>query len=412
MQSAFFRRSGLSLFVSSALLAGVSGCKTPSDSTSSTNPNTSGAAQSASAKTAKPYPADAQTLLIGLHTSLTGTTASFGKSTENGIKLAFSEINAKGAPLGKKLELTAEDNSSRADQARGAVLKLINDKNVLVVLGDIASSNSLAAAPACQSAGVPMVSPSSTNPKVTQVGDYIFRTCFIDPFQGSTMSTFARDTLKAKTAAIFTDTKSDYSKGLTQFFREDWEKNGGKIVSTESYAAGDTNFRSQLTNIKGASPDVVYVPGYYTEVGNMARQAKSLGLTKPLLGGDGWNSPQLFAIGGPAIEGSYVTDHYSPDSPDPKVKNFVANYRKVHGVAPDALAACGYDAAYLVADAIKRAGSVDRAAIREALASTRNLPAVTGNLTINAQRNCDKPITVLQVKGGKYNFVKAVQPAA
>jgi branched-chain amino acid transport system substrate-binding protein len=299
MQSAFFRRSGFSLAVSSALLMGVSGCKTPTDSTSTTTTTTSGTAQNAAAKNCQTVSRRCADFIDWLHTSLTEAQRALVNRRKTALSWRFPKSTPRAGRSARSSNSRRKTTIRAPIKREAPVLKLINDKNVLVVLGDIASSNSLAAAPACQSAGVPMVSPSSTNPKVTQVGDYIFRTCFIDPFQGSTMSTFARDTLKAKTAAIFTDTKSDYSKGLTQFFREDWEKNGGKIVRAESYAAGDTNFRSQLTNIKSSNPDIVYVPGYYTEVGNMARQAKSLGLNKPMLGGDGWNSPQLFAIGGP-----------------------------------------------------------------------------------------------------------------
>lgn len=405
-----------SSFLSGALLlAALAGCKAPQNaSTSGANAATGNAADvSASGVSnvspAKPYTGD--TLVIGLYGSLTGSTATFGLSSQNGIQMAFDEINAKGAPLGKKLELVSEDDGSKPEQVPSVVLKLINQRNVLALLGEVASSRSLAAAPIAQRAGVPMVSPSSTNPKVTQVGDYIFRTCFIDPFQGTVMAKFARQTLKAQKAAILTDVANDYSKGLTSFFSDQWQKSGGQIVASESYSEGDKDFQAQLTKIKGTNPDVIYIPGYYTEVGNIAVQARRLGLKQALLGGDGWDSPKLYQIGGAAIQGCYFSNHYSAQSKDPKVVKFVTAFKKRYGAEPpDALAAVAYDAAYLLADAIKRAGAPDRAKIRDALASTKNFPGVTGTISIDKNRNAIKPAVVLQVKGNEGVYVTTVNP--
>ncbi len=318
-----FLRSGA--LATAALSLALSGCKTPDAATNGAAPAASGAGSSAPAA---PYPADAKTIVLGEYGSMTGALATFGQSTDNAIKMATEEINAKGGVLGKPVEIALEDDGSRAEQVPLAVNKLINEKNVLAILGEVASSNSLAAAPICQDAGVPMLSPTSTNPEVTKKGDYIFRACFIDPFQGSVMAKFAGGDLKAKTAAIFTDVKSDYSKGLTEFFKKEFVANGGKIVAEENYRAGETDFRAQMTNIKSKNPDVVYIPGYYTEVANIAVQARSLGIDVPLLGGDGWDSPKLFEIGRKAVNNSYLTNHYSPENKDPKVVKFVTDYKK------------------------------------------------------------------------------------
>lgn len=355
------------------------------------------------------------TITLGLNTSLTGGTATFGKNTQNGIEMAIAEANAKGGVLGKKVVLQTEDNASRADESVTAVQKLISSDNVLVVLGDVASSNSLAAAPICQKSKVPMVSPTSTNPKVTQVGDYIFRTCFIDPFQGTVCARFARDNLKAKTVAVLVDNKSDYSQGLAKYFVEEFSKTG-KIVSTSYYTAGDADFRAQLTNIKAKNPDLIFLPGYYTEVGAIASQARQLGMKQPFLGGDGWDSPKLTEIGKDAVQGAYFSTHYSPESDDPRVQKFGADYKKMfNGQTPDAMSAVAYDATNIVFAAIEKANATepneaDRAKIRDALAATKNFPGVTGDITIDKDRNAVKPLVILQVKGNKFAYVTTVKP--
>ena len=402
-------RSGLLFGVA---LVALAGCKTP-DANTAANPSGNAAPGAPPAQTAraKPYPADAKTIKLGEYGSLTGGQATFGISTDQAIKMAIAEVNAQGGVLGKPVEVLVQDDSSKADQVPGAVTKLISEDNVLAILGEVASSNSLKAAPICQAAGVPMLSPTSTNPKVTQVGDYIFRACFIDPYVGEALAQFARTKLQAKTAAIFTDVKSDYSKGLSQYFKDSFVKAGGKVVSEESFRGGeDTNFRPQLTNIKGAAPDVIYIPGYYTEVGNIAVQARSVGLTKQtLLGSDGWDSPELFKIGGPALDGSYFTNHYSPASRDPKVVKFVGDYTKKYGQEPDALAAVAYDAAYMMFDAIKRAGALDRAKLRDALAETKDFQGVTGTITMDKDRNAQKPLVFIKIQGGKTEVVEGVK---
>jgi len=347
-------------------------------------------------------------ILIGEYGSMTGSTATYGISTDNGIQLATKDINAAGGVLGKPIKIELQDDAGQPAQANIAVQKLLAD-NVTAVLGEFASSNSLAAAPLCQNAKIPMVSPGSTNPAVTQVGDYIFRTCFIDPFQGTVCAKFASNNLHAKTAAIFTDIKSDYSTGLSKYFKEQFSKTG-KIVDEESYSAGDSDFRAQLTRIKAAKPDIIFLSGYYTEVGNIAVQARSLGMKQLFLGGDSWDSPKLAEIGKDAIQGSYFSTHFSADSKDPHVVKFVADYKKQFNADPDGISAVAYDGASILYDAIKRAGSTDPAKIRDALAATKDFPGVTGNITLDKDRNAVKPAVILQVQGKNYKYVTTVNP--
>jgi branched-chain amino acid transport system substrate-binding protein len=339
------------------------------------------------------------TIKVGLYGDLTGQTSSFGQSTKNGVELAVKEINDSGGINGKKIELIIEDDQGRTEQAKTVVEKLIKQDKVVAVLGEVASSNSLAAAPVAQDAKIPMITPSSTNPKVTQVGDFIFRVCFLDDFQGSSIAKFSANTLKAKTAAILGDVNSDYSKGLTEFFEKEFTKLGGKVVAKEAYTQTDPDFKGQLTKIRSLNPDVLYVPGYYGQVGIIAKQARELGMTMPLLGGDGWDSPQLWTLGGESLKNSYITNHYSADDPNPIIQNFVKSYKaKYANVAPDSLAALAYDAAKVLADAIKRAGGTDSAKLRDAINATKDFPGVTGVISINAERNAVKPAVILEVK--------------
>lgn len=348
---------------------------------------------------------------IGEFASLTGREATFGTSSHEGTFMAIEEINAAGGVLGKKLKLLTEDNQSKAGDSATVVNKLISRDGVVAMLGEVASSRSLEAAPICQANKIPMISPSSTNPKVTETGDYIFRVCFIDPFQGTVMANFATKTLKAKRVAVFTDVKSDYSKGLAKFFKERFLANGGEIVAELDYNGGDKDFKGQLTAIKAANPDGVFVPGYYTECALISIQAKQLGLTVPLFGGDGWESEKLFEIGGDSVVGNYLSTHYSPEVGSELSKKFVENYKKRwNGKTPDALAACGYDSALVLADAIKRAGSTDGQKVRDAIAATRNFPAVTGTITINEKRDATKSAVILKIAKGKYEYLETVEP--
>ena len=343
--------------------------------------------------------ATGDTIKVGVYVDLTGQTSSFGQSTKNGIELAVEEINKSGGVNGKQLQLVIEDDQGRTEQAKTVVEKLIKQDKVVAVLGEVASSNTLAAAPVAQEAKIPMITPSSTNPKVTQVGDHIFRVCFLDDFQGSSIAKFASNTLNAKSAAILGDVNSDYSKGLTEFFEKEFTKLGGKVVAKEAYSQTDADFKGQLTKIRDLKPDVVYIPGYYGQVGIIAKQARELGMTMPLLGGDGWDSPELWSLGGESLKNSFITNHYSADDPNPVIQNFVKSYKaKYNNVAPDSLAALAYDSAKVLADALKRAGGTDSAKLREAINSTKDFAGVTGTISINAERNAVKPAVVLEVK--------------
>jgi len=349
-------------------------------------------------------------ILVGSFLSLTGTTATFGQSSKNGIDLAIEQANAQGGALGNRIQVIYEDDQSKPEEAANAVQKLINRDRVVAVLGEVASSRSLAGAPYCQNAHVPMITPSSTNPQVTQKGDYIFRACFTDDFQGEAGARFATQNLGLKRLAILMDAKNDYSKGLATFFRAYAEKSGSKIVAEAAYSEGDRDFRAQLTEIRRAEPDALYIPGYYTEVGLAARQARELGLNVPLLGGDGWDSEKLLEIGGKAVEGACITNHYSVDSPDHRVREFVAAYRKRFGEIPDALAAQAYDAAGMLIAAIKRAGTVHGPSLRSAIAATKNYQGVTGSITLDANRNARKPAVILRLVNGHWHKVAEIKP--
>jgi len=351
-------------------------------------------------------------IVVGEYGSLTGNTATFGQSTKNGSQMAFDEINKAGGLLGKPVKLIVEDDQSKPEEAATAVTKLINQNAVQAVLGEVASSRSLAAAPICQGARVPMVTPSSTNPKVTQVGDYIFRVCFTDIQQGEADAKFAAKSLKMKRAALLYDVRNDYSVGLRLVFAQKFKEFGGEIVAEQSYSEGDSDFRAQLTQLKSANPEVIYVPGYYTEVGTIARQSRDLGISAPLLGGDGWDSPRLWEIGGKALNGCYFSNHYSVDDPSPAVQKFVADYKAKYGATPDALAALGYDAAKILADAMTRANSSDGAKVRTALADTKGYAGVTGTITIDKDRNAVKPVVMLKVQDGKFVFKERIEPGA
>jgi len=349
-------------------------------------------------------------ILVGEFSSLTGGTATFGQSTHNGITLAFDEINASGGVLGKKLKVLVEDDQSKPEEAATAVQKLISQNRVVAVLGEVASSRTLAAAPIAQSNKVPLISPSSTNPKVTEIGDYIFRVCFIDPFQGAVMAKFAANSLKLKKVAILYDVRNDYSVGLRNFFSETYKGLGGEIIGEQVFSEGDSDFRAQLTQLKSLKPEAIYVPGYYTEAGTISRQARELGITVPLMGGDGWDSPKLTEIGGQAIEGSYLSNHYSVDDPSPAIQKFVGDYKARFGATPDALAALGYDAAKVLADAFKRAGTTEGPKVRDAIAQTKGFVGVTGSISIDDKRNAVKPAVVLKVVNGKFQYVETIAP--
>lgn len=360
----------------------------------------------------QPGAENANEIVIGHYGSMTGSEATFGQSTDNGIKLAVDEINEAGGIRGKKVRLITYDDKGEAREAGTAVTRLTTKDGVVAVLGEVASKLSLVGAPVCQQAGIPMVSPSSTNPKVTEIGDMIFRVCFIDPFQGAVCAKFAREHegLKASKAAILTDQASPYSVGLQEEFEKAFEKLGGKIVSKQTYQAGDQDFSAQLTAIRGSEPDVIFLPGYYTDVGNVALQARKLGLTIPLLGGDGWDSSKLGEIAGSAIDGCFYTNHYSHEDSSPRVQEFIKKYSARHDQTPDGLAALGYDAARILFEAMQRAESLDGKVLAAELAKTKDFDGVTGSISIDSGRNAIKPAVVLEMKDGKPGYVTTIQP--
>lgn len=349
-------------------------------------------------------------IVIGEYSSMTGNTASFGQESHEGVMMAVDEANQTGGVLGKQIRLVLEDDQSRPEEAKAVVLKLIQRHKVVALIGEVSSGRTLAAAPEAQKRKIPMISPFSTNPKVTEIGDYIFRACYIDPFQGEQTARFAVEKLKLKRFAILKDVRSDYSVGLAHYFSDTVKKLGAEVVAMEGYGEGDVEFRSQLTTIKATAPDAIYIPGYYTEVGLIARQARELGIRVPLLGGDGWDSPKVIEIGGKAVDGSYYSTAFVADDPDPAVQEFIKKYEWRHHRSPSGIVVMGYEAARLLIDAIRRAGTTDAAKIRDALADTRDFKSVTGTTTMGPDRNVRKRLVIVKIADGKPRFFAAINP--
>jgi branched-chain amino acid transport system substrate-binding protein len=368
------------------------------------------AGEGAPSGTAAPA-AEGAEIVIGHVGSLTGQEATFGVSTDQGVRLAVEELNAKGGIKGKKLRVQTVDDQGKPTEAAAATTKLILQDRATVIIGEVASSRSLAMAPIAQTNQVPMISPSSTNPKVTEGKDFVFRVCFIDPFQGAVMARFAKNDLKLGKVAILRDVRNDYSVGLADVFTGEFTKLGGTIVTDQSYSAGDIDFKSQLTAIRAAAPQALWVPGYYTDVGLIARQARELGITVPLLGGDGWESAKLFEIGGSALEGSYYSNHYAVEDPSPAIARFVTTYKAKYGEIPDSLAALGYDAVMVAAAAMEKSPTLAGPALRDHIAQTKDFPGVTGSITLDGQRNAVKPAVVLKVTGKSAVYQTTVNPS-
>jgi branched-chain amino acid transport system substrate-binding protein len=351
----------------------------------------------------------ADPIIIGEYGSMTGGQATFGVSTDDGVKLAVKERNAAGGVLGRQIQLVALDDQGKQGEAITAVTKLIAEDHAVAIIGEVASSLSLAGGKVAQRAGVPMISPSSTNEKVTQIGDMISRVCFIDSFQGYVGASFAKNKLGFTKAAVLYDQKQAYSKGLGTDFTKSFTKLGGTIVTEQAYASGDNDYSAQLNAIKNANPEFIYVPGYYTEVVNIARQARQLGITAPLIGGDGWVSDDL-KNAGTALDGCYFSDHYAKEDDRPEVKNFLTKFKAEYNQEPDSMAALGYDAANLLFDAMQRAGTTDGKALAAAINSTKDFKAVTGNISIDEHRNAKKGAVIQQLKNGEYSFFARVEP--
>jgi branched-chain amino acid transport system substrate-binding protein len=357
------------------------------------------------------------TIVIGHFASMTGDTATFGVSADEGIRLAMNEINGAGGVLGKKVRVITTDDRSLSDEAKTTVERLINQDKVVALLGEISSSRSIAGAPVAQDAQIPMLSPGSTNVGVTKAGDYIFRACFTDDIQGRALARFAMENLKLKRFAFLYPVNNDYGVGLRKIIMEALQAKGAQVVADLGYTEkSDVDFRGQLTRIKAANPEAIFVTGYYTEAGLIAQQARELGLNVPLIGGDGWDSDQTVQIGGKAVEGCYFSNHYSPDEDRPEVKKFVETYKAAYKnpdgspKVPDAMAILGYDSMRLMADAIKRAGSTEGRKIRDALAATKDFPGASGNITIDENRNAKKAVVILKIENGKFRYMARINP--
>lgn len=351
------------------------------------------------------------TIKIGYFGDLSGPTFNYGQSAINGVLMAADEINQAGGIEGRRLDVVIEDDGGSPERAATLAGKLIDQDKVVAIIAGGTSGNSRAAAPKAQSAKIPLISPSSTDPAVTQVGDYIFRACFVDAFQGEVMARFAANSLKAKKAAILFDFNSPYGRGLTEYFELSFSKLGGTIVGKLSYTQGDVDFKGQLSTIKAAEPDVIYIPGYYGDVALIAKQARLVGLNQPLLGGDGWDAPELWQLGGDSLNGSFITTHYSVDDPSAAIQQFVHQYKLRYGnLLPDAHAALGYDAMRVLADAISRAHSTDPTKLREALAQTKEFAGVTGVISMDPSRNAVKPAVVLKLQDARYIYQETIQP--
>lgn len=357
---------------------------------------------------------DKAPILIGVIGSLTGAEATYGLSTRHGVELAIAELNAKGGHKGRKFVAKVYDDQGKPEEAATATTRLVSQDKVAIVLGEVASSRSLAMAPIAEANKVPMITPSSTNPRVTKekgkVRQWVFRVCFIDPFQGTVMAKWARETLKLDRVAVLRDVGNDYSMGLSDFFTAKFKELGGSVIADESYKAGDQDFKAQLTSLKGKKPQAIYTPGYYTDVALIARQARELNMNMPLLGGDGWDSSKLYEIGGSALDGYYFSNHYSTDDPSPAIQNFIKAYKANYKETPDALAALAYDAMMITADAMGRATQPTGEPLRKAIAATKGFKGVTGVITLDADHNAVKPAVILKITGKKAVYAGTINP--
>ncbi|MDR7001233.1 ABC transporter substrate-binding protein [Neobacillus niacini] len=387
------------LFMASSLVAGIlAGCSGANGGSSS---------GSDSSKSIK----------IGVNLELSGGVASYGESLADGINIAVDEINKKGGIDGKKIDIVKVDNKSDAAEATNGAIKLTSQDHVNAIIGAATSGDTVAQAQIANDTKTVILTPSGTSPNVTvgdngKLNEYVFRTSFIDPFQGTVAANFAAKELKVKNAAIFADSSSDYAKGLSAAFKQTFEAAGGKVVSEEAYVAKDTDFRATLTRIKSKNPEFIFIPGYYEEVGLIVKQARELGINVPLMGADGWDSPKLVELAGKdALNNTFITNHYSSEDPDKKIQTFVSTFKeKNNGESPNAFNALGYDTVYLLADAIKSAGSTDSTKIKDALAKTKDLSLVTGIVSIDKNHNPIKSATILEYKDGKQVFKTKINP--
>lgn len=357
------------------------------------------------------------TIKIGGLLEMTGGSASFGISSKNAIDLALKKVNEKGVLGGKKLALVVADNKSEASEATNGMQKLISQDKVVAVIGPNLSSAAIAAGTINNASKVASITPMGTNPDVTvdpktqKAREYSFRTCFIDPFQGTVMANYAVKELNVKKAAILVDNTSDYAKGLSQFFKENFVKLGGAVVAEEAYLQKDTDFKATLTKIKATSPDFIYIPGYYQEVGLIVKQAREMGINVIMAGGDGWDSAKLPEIAGKkALNNTMFSSLYSPDDASDLNKAFVAEYKKAYNTNPDVFAALAYDSALLVVKAIEDAKSAEPAKIAAAMAKISGFKGVSGEVTFNEQHNPIKSAVIIEHKDGVQTFKAKVNP--
>jgi branched-chain amino acid transport system substrate-binding protein len=377
---------------------------------SPTTPTGGGPTSALSGSPAERGAAGTNPILIGHFASMTGSEATWGVSTDAGVRMAVDEENKNGGVNGRPLKVITYDNQGRQQESATAVTRLITQDKVAAVLGEVASSRSIAGGQVAQRFGIPMISPSSTNPRVTDIGDMIFRVCYIDPFQGYVCAKFARgEPLKATKAATLFNRSQIYSTGLNDTFKQHFAEMGGKITTEQAYGDGDTDFSAQLTNIRETQPDVIFIPGYYTEVVNIAVQARRLGLMTPFLGGDGWDAEDL-KNAGTALDGSFFCNHYSHEEQRPEVQDFVKKYQQDGGRIPDGMAATGYDSAKILIDAMRRAKSLGGKDLAKAIAETKDFHAVTGIISMDAHRNAVKPAVILRMQGGKPSYVCTIAP--
>jgi branched-chain amino acid transport system substrate-binding protein len=404
-RSASLSRLGLGLALT-VLLGALGGCDKLGGKK---KPEGDGSAATGTGSSATPT-AESGPIIVGHFASMTGSEATFGQSTDKGVRMAIEELNAAGGIKGRKVELRTLDTASKASEGGTVVTRLINNEKVVALLGEVASSISIAGGQVAQKLGVPMISPSSTNERVTKIGDMISRVCFLDGFQGYVMAKFVNDDLKLTKVAILYDQGQAYSKGLANDFKTAFTGMKGVVTTEQAYSGGDPDVSAQLQTIKTSGAQAIYMPGYYTDAGNMIRQARKLGIKEPFLGGDGWDSEKLAEIGGDAIEGSYYSNHYSFEEQRPQVQDFVKKYREKHGQVPDGLAALGYDAARVLFAAMERAPSLGGKDLAAAIAQTKDFDGVTGRITLDANRDAIKKAVVLQMKGGRPTYVTSISP--
>ncbi len=391
------------VLITALLLPALVACTSTTTTTGTTTAATTTAGATSQATTAA-----GGSIKIGGLAPMTGDVSVYGIAASNGAKLAFGEINKNGGINGQQIDFVVLDEKGDVTEAINAYNKLVDQEKVVAILGDVTSKPTISVAQLAAKTNMPLLTPTATALDVTKQGSNIFRACYIDPFQGKIMAVFAADTLKVKKVAVIYNSGDDYSVGLMEAFKAEAASKGLELVASEGYSKGDTDFKAQLTTIAESGAEALFVPDYYNTVSLIANQAKTVGLTIPLMGADGWDG--ILTVGEPTeIEGYYFCNHYSTQDSDPKVQNFLAAYKSAYGEEANALAALGYDAAYILAEAIKKAGSTDSAAIVKALAET-DYTGVTGNVKFDADRNPTKSVTIIQIKNGAYSFFSKIAP--